>query len=179
MEGDDDVSPAPSCTLKGCVLPVSSSWFLSPAFKTPGHPLPSHGVSPVLQKLCGHAVSCWLPVGTTEELVPKGAGTQVLASACVPWPSCPGLLHSQRPRRSLGCPCYSQRSSSLSRLRTECLPRVRARPRHAGRRQLTKQTPVLLEPTFRCEGDSRTLCLRALRCLSGELVCSSVPGVTG
>lgn len=35
----------------------------------------------------GHTVSCWLAVGTAEELVPKGAGTQVLASLV-----CPGHL---------------------------------------------------------------------------------------
>lgn len=158
---------------------MSSSWFLSPAFKTPGHPLPSHGVSPALQK--PPWPHCVLLAGSGDC---GGAGTPGCRHSgpgirLCPLAVLPGLLHSQRPCRSLGCPCCSQRSSSLSRLRTELLPRVRARPRCAGRRQLTKQTPVLLEPTFRREGDSRTLCLRVLRCLSGELVCSSVPGVTG
>ena len=146
MEGDDDVSPAPSCTLYGCVFPVSSSWFLSPAFKTPGHPLPSHGVSPALQK--PPWPHCVLLAGSGDC---GGAGTPGCRHSgpgirLCPLAVLPGLLHSQRPCRSLGCPCCSQRSSSLSRLRTERLPRVRARPRYAGRRQLTKQTPVLWSP---------------------------------
>ena len=100
-------------------------------------------------------LSCWLAVGTVEELVPKGAGTQVLASAGVPWPSFLGLLHSQCPRRSLGCTGCSQRSSLLSRyVRSACFV-SEARALHAKRWHLTKQTPVLLEPTFRRESDSQ------------------------
>lgn len=78
--------PAPFKAASSLCLRLGFSHLLSKPLAA--HFLPMVCLQPIRNPR-GHTVSCWLAVGTAEELVPKGAGTQVLASACVPWPSCP------------------------------------------------------------------------------------------
>lgn len=147
----DDVSPAPVLhplrLLPPCLfVSVSLTCFQNP----PGHPLSFPWcVSSPSETLWPYCPAGWA-VGICGGAEPKGAGTQVLASAGVP-AIFPGSSPLSVPAAAC-CTCCSQTSLCHS-ADTYGVPASCHRRAHCtqGGGAWTKQTPVVLDPTFRRE----------------------------